>query len=323
MKEYVWPQLNYGEWLPTYQTVHLWTQIVGKLRLCKTDWMNHAWNSVLYVTPVGLTTTPFRTGNETLSVDFDFLAHKLIFLTSSGQRLELPLQQECVADFFGRFTEALKYLNVDWNFDPHPNELTESIAFSQDKIHRTYNQADMAKFWRVMSRVDQIFKTFRSEFLGKASPVHFFWGSFDLAASRFSGKVAPMHPGGVPHLPDRVAREAYSHEVSSCGFWPGNSTYPNAAFYAYAYPEPKLFKDFTIQPEAAFYHEGLREFILPYDAAIASQDPEKEIIKFLRSTYRAAAELGKWDRASLEKSELLWEMKRTFNPSHDTFPELQ
>lgn len=307
-----WPSLSYEDWKETYQTLHRWTQIVGKLRLCKTEWINHSWNSTLYVTPVGMTTSPFRDGDRSVSVDFDFSSQQLIFLTSEGDKVSFALQNESVASFFERFRGALKYLKIEADFEPHPNELEDATPFVKDTAHTTYIPSQARNFWQVLVGADQVLKRFRSDFLGKCSPVHFFWGSFDLAVTRFSGRVAPVHPGGVPHLPDRVTREAYSHEVSSCGFWPGNEIYPHAAFYSYTYPEPKGFKDYHIEPEAAFYHDELREFILPYEDMRTSASPEEDIMRFLKSTYVAAAELGGWDRAALENGKFFLDVRRAW-----------
>jgi hypothetical protein len=244
-----------------------------------------------------------------MSVDLDFSQHQVIFVKSDGFRVSFPLKQETVASFYRRFKDALEYLDIKTEFDPHPNELAEDTAFFADTIHGTYITSQAQRFWQILVRVDQVMKTFRSEFIGKCSPVHFFWGSFDLAVTRFSGRRAPLHPGGVPHLPDRVAREAYSHEVSSCGFWPGNEIYPHSAFYSYAYPEPKGFKQAKIYPKDAFYHDKLCEFVLPYEAVRNASDPETEVMRFFRSTYETAANLDNWDRDALERSDLLTELR--------------
>jgi hypothetical protein len=297
-----WPKLEYQVWQDTYQTLHRWMQIVGKLRLNLTEPMNHSWNSVMYVTPVGLTTSPIPLRDGSLSVDFDFATHSLKLTTSEGKTLSLHLQSESVADFYSRFMQALRYLRVEAQLDVHPNELPDTLPFPRDKIHHTYQPEHVENLWQVLVKSDLLLKRFRSRFTGKASPVHFFWGSFDLAVTRFSGRRAPEHSGGVPHLPDLVVKEAYSHEVSSCGFWPGNEIYPNAAFYSYAYPEPERFKDFPIQAEGAFYHEGLHEFLLPYESVRAHSKPEALISNFFNDTFCAAATNGNWDREGFEPS---------------------
>lgn len=249
----LWPELDYESWKHTYQTLHRWVQIIGKIRLCKEPWTNHSWSSTLYVTSRGLGTSAIATEWGSVSLDFDFVEHKLDLQSSLGDRISLPLLNESVASFYQRVNEALKYLGVSTNFDPRPNELTDATLFAEDFNHRTYIPEAAHRFWQALVVVNNEFKVFRSLFVGKASPVHFFWGSFDLAVTRFSGRKAPVHPGGVPHLSNRVVREAYSHEVSSCGFWPGNDDYPNPIFYSYAYPEPPMFSKATIPIEGAQY----------------------------------------------------------------------
>lgn len=305
-----WPDLDDEELRETYQTLHRWVQIVGKVRLTKTPCMNHSWHSTLYVTPSGLTTSAIPHEDGSFSVDFDFIDHSLRFTVSDGTKLALPLRNESVAAFSARFNETLLFLGINAAFDPHPNELPDAIPFFEDTVHATYIPEQAHDLWKVLVRTDQVLRGFRSEFLGKCSPVHFFWGSFDLAVTRFSGRPAPEHPGGVPHLPDDVTKEAYSHEVSSCGFWPGNDAFPHAAFYSYAYPEPPGFREAHIEPPEAFYHSGLREFILPYEAVHKSPDPGDLLRSFFRSTYIAAADLGSWDRAALEESPFLQTLKR-------------
>lgn len=309
-----WPALNYEDWKATYETLHMWTQIVGKLRLCKAPWMNHSWHAAFYVTPLGLTTSAIPLGARSLAVDFDFSAHELVFVTSEGEQLKLPLRSETVAAFYRRFNDVLRYLDVQTSFLPSPNEVPSPIPFSEDHSHKTYNPVHVHQLWQILVRADTVLKGFRSNYTGKCSPVHFFWGSFDLAVTRFSGRSAPPHPGGVPGLPDRVTREAYSDEVSSCGFWPGNEAYPHAAFYSYAYPEPDGFKSARIAPKGAFYHEGLREFLLPYEEIRRSRTPEEDLLAFFQSTYRAAADLGRWDRKSLEGNPFLAEARKAFAP---------
>jgi uncharacterized protein DUF5996 len=234
----VWPDLPYASWRETAATLQLWTQIVGKVRLTLTPWLNHGWQVPLYVTACGLGTSPIPVGSEILEVEFDFISHLLVARTSRGEMRELPLQPQAVADFHRRVIDLLNGIGVSVAIHEMPNEVPNAIRFSQDRTHAAYDPAAAHSFWRALVQVDRVFKLFRTGFLGKASPVHFFWGSFDLAVTRFSGRTAPRHPGGVPGLPDAVTREAYSHEVSSAGFWPGNDAFPRAAFYSYAYPEP-------------------------------------------------------------------------------------
>jgi hypothetical protein len=295
----VWPALPYATWRETAATLQLWTQIVGKIRLMLTPWLNHGWQVPLYVTARGLGTSPIPAGNEILEIEFDFVSHRLIARTSRGEERTLPLEQQTVADFHLRAIDLLKGVGVPVAINEMPNEVPDPIRFSQDRTHAAYDAAAAHRFWRVLVQVDRVFKRFRTGFLGKASPVHFFWGSFDLAVTRFSGRRAPLHPGGVPGLPDAVTREAYSHEVSSAGFWPGSDAFPRAAFYSYAYPEPAGFRDRPVTPGAGF-DETLGEFILPYDTVRAAAEPDALLLDFLSTTYTAAAETGGWNRAALE-----------------------
>lgn len=312
-----WPTLEYSEWKDTYQTLHRWTQIVGKLRLCKSPWCNHSWNTTLYVTSRGLSTSAIPLGQRSLTVDFDFHDHQLIFQDSLGKNFVLLLQNETVASFYERFLEALKIMDVEPSFDPVPNEVEDGIPFAEDTVHRTYNPLHAHEFFQVLVRVNNIFQEFRTDFVGKSSPVHFFWGSFDLAVTRFSGRRAPEHPGGVPHLSNDVVREAYSHEVMSCGFWPGNEMYPHAAFYSYAYPEPDRFSKAKIMPPEAIYNQDLHEFVLPYETVRTSLEPAATLMSFLESSYRAAANLGHWDRDMLEVSPYLYRLKERVQFSFD------
>ena len=295
----IWPDLSYSAWSETLATLHLWTQIVGKIRLTLTPWLNHGWQTPLYVTARGLGTSPIPIGAETFEIEFDFVAHRLNVRTSRGAERFLPLRPQSVADFLSAIIDLLDRMGIRVAIKETPNEVPDPIRFSEDRIHATYDAAAAHRFWRALAQVDRIFKLFRSGFIGKASPVHFFWGSFDLAVTRFSGRTAPPHPGGVPGLPDDVAREAYSHEVSSAGFWPGNEAFPRAAFYSYAYPEPAGFRDRKITPRAAF-DPTLGEFILPYHTVAQSRDPDALLLDFLSTTYTAAADSAGWDRAALE-----------------------
>jgi hypothetical protein len=294
-----WPDLPYAAWRQTAITLQLWTQIVGKVRLMLTPWLNHSWQVPLYVTARGLGTSPIPFGNDILEIAFDFISHRLMARTSRGDEGSFPLEPQTVANFYLRITDLLKGMGVAVAIDKLPSEMPNPVRFSRDDMHAAYDAAAAHRFWLALVQADRVFKLFRSGFLGKASPVHFFWGGFDLAVTRFSGRPAPLHPGGVPGLPDRVAREAYSHEVSSAGFWPGNEDFPQAAFYSYAYPEPAGFRDRPVTKGASF-HATLGEFILPYDAVRAAAKPDDLLLDFLSMTYAAAAETGGWDRAALE-----------------------
>jgi Family of unknown function (DUF5996) len=295
-----WPELPTAAWRDTYATLHLWTQIVGKIRLAKAPWLNHSWHVALYVTARGLTTSPVPDGAQTFQIDFDFIDHLLRISTSGGAQRQFPLAGHSVSSFHAATMAALAELGIAATIDEIPNELPDPIRFSLDTVHASYDADAVRRFLQILVNSDRVFKQFRTGFLGKASPVHFFWGSFDLAVTRFSGRRAPRHPGGVPHLPDAVAHEAYSHEVSSAGFWPGGGAVDYPAFYSYAYPEPPGFRAAKVRPEAAFFSEALGEFVLPYDAVRTANDPDKALLDFLQSTYEAAAVSAKWDRDALE-----------------------
>jgi hypothetical protein len=295
----MWPDLPYAAWRDTLQTLHLWTQIVGKVRTALTPWVNHSWHVPFYVTARGISTSPIPIGVETLEIDFDFIAHRLALRTSRGQEDGFPLAPQSVAEFYRRVFDLLTRVGVSVAIDDMPSEMTGVPRYSEDRAHASYDAAAAHRFWRALLQADRVFKLFRSGFLGKASPVHFFWGSFDLAATRFSGRTAPRHPGGVPGLSDAVACEAYSHEECSAGFWPGSDSFPRAAFYSYAYPEPPGYRDRAVAAGAAF-DTTLGEFILPYDTLRAASDPDALLLDFLTTTYAAAADTGGWDRAALE-----------------------
>jgi len=295
-----WPDLPTAAWRETYATLHLWTQIIGKIRLARTPWLNHSWHIALYVTVRGLTTSPIPDGAGTFQIDLDFIAHALRISTSDGATREFALAGQSVASFYAAVMAALAELGIHVAIDEMPNELPEPIRFSQDNQHASYDPDAVRRFFQILANADRVFKQFRTGFLGKASPVHFFWGSFDLAVTRFSGRRAPRHPGGVPHLSDEVACEAYSHEVSSAGFWPGSGAIDYPAFYSYAYPEPPGFRAAQVRPDAAFFSEALGEFILPYDAVRNAAQPDQALLDFLQSTYEAAANAAKWDRDALE-----------------------
>ena len=302
MSDALWPQLPpLADWEDTSATVHLWTQVVGKVRLAAGPNVNHWWGAALYVTPRGLTTGPMPSAAGTFQIDFDFIAHALHVTTSGGQSRSFDLEPMSVADFYRRTMDALDALGLEVAIWPVPVELPEVTPFAEDTEHASYDADAVHAFWRALVAADRVFQAFRARYVGKSSPSHFFWGGFDLAVTRFSGRPAPPHPGGYPNVADWVMREAYSHEVASAGFWPGTGGLDAAAFYAYAYPAPDGFADAAVEPSAAYFHGDLGEFVLPYDAVRASSDPDAALMRFLESTYAAAADLGGWDRAALER----------------------
>jgi hypothetical protein len=296
-----WPALPYDAWRDTQATLHRWTQIVGKIRLAQSPWTNHSWHVPLYLTARGLTTSPVPYGTRSFEIQFDFLSHQLRIETDAGQVEAVALAPRSVADFYQEVFGRLRSLGIDITIRPMPCEIPDAIPLDRDREHASYDADAARRFWRVLVQADRLFKEFRARFQGKASPVHFFWGSFDLAVTRFSGRPAPPHPGGVPNLPDWVAREAYSHEVSSCGFWPGGDPLPEPVFYAYAYPEPEGFRTAPVGPAAARFHSGLGEFILPYEAVRGSAGRDAAVLEFLQTSYEAAADRAGWDRTSLER----------------------
>jgi hypothetical protein len=295
-----WPVLHLAEWKDTCATLQLWTQIVGKIRLAQTPWLNHSWHVALYVSARGLTTSPIPFGARPLEIEFDFIDHVLWLRTGDGESRQVALRPQAVADFYAKVMAALDALGMPVRINQTPNEIPDGIPFSEDRVHAAYDRDAANRFWRILVQAHRVFSTFRTAFLGKVSPVHFFWGSFDLAVTRFSGRRAPRHPGGVPALPDAVAQEAYSHEVSSAGFWPGGGPVDDAAFYSYAYPAPDGFAEAAVRPAAAYFSKELGEFVLPYEAVRTAPDPDAALMDFLQSTYAAAADLGHWDRAALE-----------------------
>jgi hypothetical protein len=303
VSENAWPSLPLEAWSDTCATLHMWVQIAGKIRLAQSPWVNHSWHATLYVTPRGLTTSPIPYGARAFQIDFDFVHDQLVIETSDGRMRAFPLEPQSVATFYQRLMEEMAKLDLHVRIRKRPNEVPEPIRFDQDHAPRAYDREYAHRFWRILVQADRVMKEFRSRFIGKCSPVHFFWGALDLAVTRFSGRRAPQHPGGIPNLPDWVTREAYSHEVSSCGFWPGGGAIPYPAFYSYAYPEPAGFSAAPIKPDTAFYSADLREFILPYDAVRQSPSPDQTLTDFLQTTYEAAANLAQWDRASLERGE--------------------
>ncbi|MBA2919087.1 hypothetical protein GON01_14390 [Sphingomonas sp. MAH-20] len=294
-----WPRLDYASWRDTAATLQLWTQIVGKVRLALTPWLNHSWQVPLYLSARGLTTSAIPAGDQAIDIEFDFLDHRLVCRSSGGGVEMVALRPKTVAQFHDEVMSAMALLGVKVTIHAVPNEVADPIPFAQDRLHASYDADAARRFWRALVQAGRVFRLFRSGFIGKASPVHFFWGSFDLAATRFSGRTAPLHPGGVPGLPDRITREAYSHEVSSAGFWPGNDAYPHAAFYSYAYPEPSGFRGQPM-PAGAAFDETFGEFILLYETVRSAPDPEAMLMDFLQASYEAAADCGNWDRAALE-----------------------
>ncbi|MEX2465431.1 MAG: DUF5996 family protein [Gemmatimonadota bacterium] len=299
--EPTWPILPpLQEWEETRAAVHLWTQIVGKLRLALAPWINHSWGSTLYVTPRGLTTSPIPYRGESFAIEFDFTDHALRIETSAGRTWGMGLAPMSVADFYRELRGGLSDLGIEVTILERPVEVEVATPFVEDRQPRPYNGAAVRAFWRALVQVDRVFNQFRAGFAGKASPVHFFWGAFDLAVTRFSGRPAPEHPGGAPNVADWVMTEAYSDELSSAGFWAGNGL-GEAAFYSYAYPEPEGFRSHGVEPPEAYFHEALGEFVLPYDVVRSAPDPDAVLMRFLTSTYEAAAELADWDRSRLER----------------------
>jgi hypothetical protein len=294
-----WPSLPYEAWKDTYATLHLMTQVVGKVRLARTPWLNHAWQTPLYVTARGFGTGSIPYDDKALDLEFDFVAQALVVRLSDGGEAKVGLRPMSMADFYGEVMGALAGLDAPVAIHAAPNELPEATPFAQDTALRAFDGEWARRFWRVLVQAERVMARFRTEFIGKSSPVHLFWGALDLAVTRFSGRRAPRHPGGIPNLPDSVTREAYSHEVASVGFWPGGDG-ADAAFYAYAYPEPPGFKTAAITPAAAQYYAPLGEYLLPYEAVRTAADPEALLMGFFRSTYAAAADLAGWDRAALE-----------------------
>jgi hypothetical protein len=293
----VWPELT-SPWEDTRDTLHLWTQIVGKIRLGLTPMINHWWHVPLYVSARGLTTSLMHTAGRGLEIEFDFVHHVLELRTTDGHVRHVALQPRSVASFFAATVAALDELDVNVRLFPRPSEVAEAIPFHQDEVHRSYDPDAARRYWLALVQVHRVLLAFRARFIGKASPVHFFWGAPDLCTTRFSGRPAPKHRGGVPNCPDWVQQMAYSHEVSSCGFWPGGSG--EGFFYSYAYPEPDGFGDWAVEPAAARYDPAMGEFLLPYAAVRTAADPDAALLSFFQTTYEAAAELAGWDRTSLE-----------------------
>ena len=295
-----WPALPLAEWKDTYSTLHMWTQIVGKIRLALTPLVNHWWNVPLYVAPRGLSTSAIPYNDRFFQITFDFISHLLLIETTDGFTKTIALRSRSVAEFYQEMMAALNSLGMPVTIWTTPVEVADRTPFEKDQKHSTYDPEYAQRVWRILAQTSRVLTEFRSRFIGKVSPVHFFWGAFDLAVTRFSGRTAPSHPG-VPNCGLFVMVEAYSHEVSSCGFWPGGGLINEPAFYAYAYPEPEGFKEYPIQPPEAFYHTGISEFLLPYDVVRSAKSPDEVLLSVLQSTYEAEAMCAKWDRAGLER----------------------
>lgn len=295
-----WPALDFPSWRETCAALHLYTQIVGKYRLARTPWTNHSWHATFYVNARGLTTSLIPDGPGGIEIRFDLVEHAVVGSATSGRTARFDLGPMSVAEFHDRFLDLVRSLGGTPKLHGRPNEVADPVPFVEDRVPRPYDADAVDRFFQALVRIGLVLERFRTGCIGKVSPVHLFWGSFDLAVTRFSGRLAPLHPGGIPSLPDDVTREAYSHEVSSAGFWPGGGPIDYAAFYSYAYPTPAGFAAARVEPAEAFYDERLGEFLLPYDAVRGSEDPEGALTAFLQSTYRAAADLGAWDRQALE-----------------------
>ncbi|HEY6618316.1 MAG TPA: DUF5996 family protein [Steroidobacteraceae bacterium] len=296
-----WPELPLTEWRAMYATLHMWSQIVGKTRLALAPMENHWWQVAFYLNARGLTTSAMPYGNQSVEVQFDFIAHQLLIQVSDGSQRSFPLASMTVAEFFARYMSTMHELGIDPKIYASPVEVATAIPFAQDHEHAIYNAHAAHRCWLIILNAQRVMKNFRGGFTGKQSPVHFFWGSFDLACTRFSGRRAPRHPGGAPHCPDWVMVEAYSHECSSCGFWPGDQN-AQPSFYAYAYPEPQGYAGRGVEPAAAHYDTAAREFLLPYESLRAARNPDEVLLRFFQTTYEAAADLGRWDRAVLERA---------------------
>ncbi|MGA9852260.1 MAG: DUF5996 family protein [Gammaproteobacteria bacterium] len=296
-----WPALPLTGWADTLATLHMWTQIVGKTRLALAPMMNHWWQVTLYVSPRGLTTSTIPYGKRAFAVEFDFIEHSLVIRTSDGATRKLLLVPRSVADFYAEYMAALRSLDLEVRLVPVPVEVETAIPFAANRKHAAYDADAAYRCWQILLQISRVLEQFRSRFLGKASPVHFFWGSFDLAMTRFSGRRAPTHPGGAPHCPNYVMVEAYSHECSSCGFWPGGGAVAEPAFYAYAYPEPAGYAKHAASPKGAYYSADMREFILPYETVRNAAAPDEMLLQFFQTTYDAAADLAHWDRAALDR----------------------
>jgi hypothetical protein len=296
-----WPEIPLEGWADTYVTLHMWTQVVGKVRLALTPNVNHWWHVPLYVTAQGLSTSTIPYEARVFEIVFDFVCHNLRIRDSAGSRRTIPLEPRSVADFYRELMDLLRSLGIEVSIWTTPVEVPDPIRFDEDHDHASYDPEYAQRWWQATIQADRVFRQFRSRFMGKVSPVHFFWGAFDLAVTRFSGRRAPAHPGGMPGVGDWVMREAYSHEVSSAGFWPGGGAVDQPMFYSYAYPEPDGFSEYPVQPKQASYHGELGEFLLPYETVRTAGAPDEVLMGFLQTTYEAAADLARWDREALER----------------------
>ena len=301
-----WPELRLADWQPTYETLHMWTQIIGKTRLALAPLQNHWWQVTLYPTVRGLSTGEIPCGGRAVEIEFNFGDHVLAIRCSDGRNESVPLTSIPVSQFFASYMDALRALDINVRMHAVPVEIVNAIPFERDVEHATYDSNAAQRHWQILLQVHRVFEMFRSRFVGKASPVHFFWGSFDLATTRFSGRSAPRHPGGAPNCPDYVMVEAYSQECASFGFWPGGGLVDDAAFYAYSYPEPAGYAQRRIDPDAAYYHADLHEFVLPYEAVRGAANPDETLLAFLQCTYDAAADLAQWNRAALDRPRAQW-----------------
>lgn len=299
-----WPPLPYDEWRETAATLHLWLQIVGKIRLAHSPWVNHSWHVTLQTTARGLGTPLMWHERAAFQIELDFIDHRLLIRADNGSTATIPLEPQTTASFYRTLMSALDDLGLTVRIRTLPNELPDPIRFDTDEVHRSYDREYVTRYWRILLQTARVFEQFRARFIGKSSPVHYFWGSADLAVTRFSGRAAPPHPGGIPNLPDWVTREAYSHEVSSAGFWAGGEQYPQAIFYSYAYPEPPGFSSAVVSPDGARYDDTLREFVLSYDDVRTAPSPDSALLDFMQSTYEAAASSAEWQRSALERNDL-------------------
>jgi hypothetical protein len=313
LRSRAWPRLRLSDWLETRETVHRWTQIVGKLRLAHAPLVNHWWHATLYVTPRGLTTSSIPYGIGSFDCELDFVDHQLRIRTDDGGVRGVALAPKSVAQFYAETMTALEELGVPTRINARPNEVEVAVPFAEDHEHASYDPDAAERFWQQLLQANRGLGEFRAGFAGKSSPVHYFWGAMDLACTRFSGRTTPVHPGGVPNCPDWIMQEAYSHELASCGFWPGGGE--EGAFYAYAHPEPLGYADAPVGPAAACYSRDLGEYLLPYEAVAASPDPDVVLADFLEGAYAAAAELGGWDRAGLETNPHRWDRFRSWTPT--------
>ena len=314
-----WPRLPVADWSATRETLHMWTQVVGKVRLAKAPMVNHWWNVVLYVTARGLGTSAIPDGNRVFDLEFDFVTHRLWVRCSDGRERVVDLRPMPVADFYAETMGALRDLGIEVDIQARPNEIDPAVPFERDYEHTSYDRDAVERFWQQLVQAHRVIAEFRSYFASKVSPVHFFWGGFDLACTRFSGRSAPTHPGGAPNCGDWVMVEGYSHELSSCGFWPGGGE--EGAFYAYAYPEPEGFADYAVEPVSAYYSKEHQQYLLPYEAVRTADDPDGDLLRFLHSTYAAAAVRGGWDRNSLETDPHRWDHARRTHPWRPRAPQ--